>query len=250
VKGAGVTQSSVDGPEASPFDGVPQPGDGEAARARVQADATIHPAADWYSAPTRVDHDHALVEALRLREPTAAERLVDTYGDRAYRLASRITGVPQDAEEVVQDALLTIVRKIETFRGEAAFGSWLYRIVANAAYQKIRSRPERRGGLSLDALSGVIDERARGAERGVDWAAFVDDPARRSELRIALTAAIDELSPEYRAVIVLRDVEGLSPAEIGEAMDLSVANVKTRIHRARLFLRKRLAKSLARSSHA
>ena len=188
----------------------------------------------------RVDRDRALVEALRLDEPTAAERLVGTYGDRAYRLAVYLAGVPQDAEEVVQDALLTAVRKIETFRGEAAFGSWLYRIVANAAYQKIRSRPGRRTEVSLDALPGVFDERAHATEPGVDWAAGVEDPARQSELRMALTAAIDELPPDYRAVIVLRDVEGLSLAEIGEALDLSVATAKTRIHRARLFLRKRL----------
>ena len=84
------------------------------------------------------DRDLGLLEALRLHDPTAAERLVATYGDRAYRLATSITGNEQDAEEVVQDAFWTVVRKIETFRGESAFGSWLYRIVANAAYQKLR----------------------------------------------------------------------------------------------------------------
>jgi DNA-directed RNA polymerase specialized sigma24 family protein len=88
----------------------------------------------------RADRDLDLLEALRLHEPTAAERLVTTYGERAYRLAASITGNGQDAEEVVQDAFWTVVRKIETFRGESAFGSWLYRIVANAAYQKIRGR--------------------------------------------------------------------------------------------------------------
>jgi len=88
----------------------------------------------------RADRDHGLVEALRLHEPTAAERLVATYGDRAYRLATGITGNAQDAEEVVQDVFWTAVRKIDTFRGESTFGSWLYRIVANAAYQKVRGR--------------------------------------------------------------------------------------------------------------
>src|SRR5258708_38465869 len=106
----------------------------------------------------RADRDHGLVEALRLHEPTAAERLVAAYGDRAYRLASGITGNAQDAEEVVQDVFWTVVRKIDTFRGESAFGSWFYRIVANAAYRKIRGGQSRRGDLSLDDVPAVFDE--------------------------------------------------------------------------------------------
>src|SRR5215470_7875615 len=80
------------------------------------------------------DPDAALLEQLRRRDAGATETLVGTYGDRVYRLAIRITGSASDAEEVVQDALWTVTRKIDTFRGEAAFGSWVYRITANAAY--------------------------------------------------------------------------------------------------------------------
>ena len=87
-----------------------------------------------------VDRDADLVEALRRQEPGAAEALVAAYGDRVYRLAIRITGNSSDAEEVVQDALWAATRKIDTFRGTAAFGSWVYRIAANAAYQKRRGR--------------------------------------------------------------------------------------------------------------
>src|SRR5438477_8057984 len=82
----------------------------------------------------RIDRDAALVDALRQRDGGAAEALVSAYGDRVYRLAIRITGNEQDAEEVVQDALWTAARKIDTFKGESAFGSWLYRIAANDAY--------------------------------------------------------------------------------------------------------------------
>jgi Sigma-70 region 2 len=85
-----------------------------------------------------IDRHCQLLEALRRRGATAAECLVSTFGDRAYRLAIGITGGHQDAEEVVQDAFWSVIRKIEMFRGESAFGSWLYRIVANAAYQKLR----------------------------------------------------------------------------------------------------------------
>src|SRR6266571_7001031 len=96
----------------------------------------------------RADRDLDLVEALRLHEPTAAERLVATYGDRAYRLATGITGNGQDAEEVVQDACWSVVRKIDLFRGDSTFGSWFYRIVANAAYGKLRRRQNRPRELS------------------------------------------------------------------------------------------------------
>ena len=88
----------------------------------------------------RPDQDCGLLEALRGREPTAADCLVSAYGERSYRLAARITRNEQDAEEVVQDAFYAVIQKIDTFRGESAFGSWLYRIVANAAYQKLRAR--------------------------------------------------------------------------------------------------------------
>src|SRR2546426_7513267 len=121
------------------------------------------------------DRDRDLLEALRLHDPTAAERLVATYGERAYRLATSITGNEQDAEEVVQDAFWTVVRKIETFRGEAAFGSWLYRIIANAAYQKIRSRRGRPSDLSLDEVLPFFDEEGRHVAPGADWSTRVID---------------------------------------------------------------------------
>jgi RNA polymerase sigma-70 factor, ECF subfamily len=190
--------------------------------------------------PTRIDRDRPLVIALRRREPTAAEQLVATYGDRAYRLAIRITGNDADAEEVVQDAFWSVVRKIETFKGESAFGSWLYRIVANAAYQKLRGRRVRRTDLSLDEVLPFFDEHGAHAEAGDDWSPRVEDPSLQTELRTALTSAIDELPATYRAALVLHDVEGLASGEISEALRISVANVKSRVHRARLFLRKRL----------
>ena len=190
------------------------------------------------------DRDLDLLEALRQLEPTAAERLVATYGDRAYRLAISITGNGEDAEEVVQDAFWTVVRKIDTFRGESAFGSWLYRIVANAAYHKLRGRQRRWRELSLDEVLPVFDANGCHAASVADWSSRVNDPAVRAELRAALTSAIDELPATYRTVLVLRDVEGQSNSEIADALGLSVAVVKTRVHRARLFLRKRLAQSM------
>jgi RNA polymerase sigma-70 factor (ECF subfamily) len=198
---------------------------------------TTEPRIDEHGNRLRVDRDRALIDVLRREDPRAAERLLQTYGDRAYRLAVRITRAPQDAEEVVQDALLTVVRKIDSFRGESAFGSWFYRIVANAAYQKIRGRRRREGEISSDAVPGLLTESAHNA----DWSLAVDDPARQTEVRAALTEAIDELPMHYRTIFLLRDLHGLSHVEIGNRLSLSAANVKTRIHRARSLLRGRLS---------
>jgi RNA polymerase sigma-70 factor (ECF subfamily) len=181
-----------------------------------------------------------LLEGLRQLEPTAAERLVATYGDRAYRLAISITGNGQDAEEVVQDAFWAVVRKIDTFRGESAFGSWLYRIVANAAYQKLRARQSRGRDVSWDEVVPFFDERGQHAAPVTDWSPRTDDPSVQTELRVALTDVINELPAAYRTVLVLRDVDGLSNHEIAEIVGLTVPVVKTRVHRARLFLRKQL----------
>ncbi len=192
------------------------------------------------TASTRIDRDDLLVKALQRREPAAAERLVASYSDRAYRLASGIAGNARDAEEVVQDAFWAVVRKIDTFRGESAFGSWFYRIVANAAYQKLRHRPGRRSEISLDEVLPLLHENGQHAAPIADWSPSVDDPSRQTELRMALTAAIDELPLDYRTAVILHDVEGLSNVEVAGSLGITVANAKSRTHRARLFLRKRL----------
>jgi RNA polymerase sigma-70 factor (ECF subfamily) len=169
-----------------------------------------------------LDRDHDIVEALRRQEPTAAERLVAAWGSRAYRLAFGITRNRQDAEEAVQDAFLAAARRIDTFRGDSAFGSWLYRVLTNASYQKLRGR------------------RAGPGETIGPEPAALDEPARRAELRMALTTAIDQLPADYRVALILHDVEGLSNPEIGAVLKISVPNVKSRVHRARSFLRRRL----------
>jgi RNA polymerase sigma-70 factor (ECF subfamily) len=193
----------------------------------------------------RIDRDGQLVEALRRRKSTAGERLVTAYGDRAYRLAIGITGNAQDAEEVVQDAFWTVIRKIDTFRGDSAFGSWLYRIVANAAFQRLRGPRGQRAEIALDEVLPAFHDDGRHAAPLVDWSASVDDPARRTELRLAVSSAIEALPAHYRAVLVLHDVEGRPDAEVAEALGINVQNVTTRVHRARLFIRKRLAESIS-----
>jgi RNA polymerase sigma-70 factor, ECF subfamily len=190
-----------------------------------------------------IDPDAAFVDQLRREDAGAAEDLVGVYGARAYRLAIRITGNASDAEEVVQDALWTVVRKIDTFRGESAFGSWLYRIVANAAYQKVRGQ-RRRTEISLDDVLPVFHDDGTHAAPIDDWSPRVNDPTHQAEMRRVLSEALDALPEDARTAVILRDVEGCSTAEVAETLGLTIANAKTRVHRARLFLRHRLAASM------
>ena len=201
------------------------------------------PQASAPAAP-KADRDAGLVEQLRRQDAGAAEALVAAYGDRAYRLAVRITGNEQDAEEVVQDALWTAARKIDSFKGESAFGSWLYRIAANAAYQKLRARQSKRHEVPWADLSPSFDEQGHHAEPVGDWSARVEEPALQTELRTVLTTAINDLPGDYRTAFVLHDMEGLSNPEIAETLNISLAAVKSRVHRSRLFLRQRLSKYL------
>jgi RNA polymerase sigma-70 factor (ECF subfamily) len=189
----------------------------------------------------RVDADAELVEALRREEPDAAERLVERYGDRVYRLAMRITGLKEDAEEAAQDALWTVARKVNMFKGESAFGSWIYRITANAAYQKLRTRRQKAAEIALDDVLPSLDGDGRHFEPMDDWSNRVDEQALQGELRGVLQQAIDGLPADYRTALVLHDVEGLSNPDIAEALGISLPAVKSRVHRSRLFVRKQLA---------
>jgi len=193
----------------------------------------------------KVDVDADLVEALRREDPAATETLVERFGDRVYRLALRITGSNEDAEEAAQDALWTAARKIQTFKGESAFGSWLYRIAANAAYQKLRTRKSKSAEIALDEVLPLLDNQGRHFEPMDDWSSRVDENALQGELREVLEEAIDGLPPDYRTALVLHDVEGLSNPDIADTLGISLPAVKSRVHRSRLFVRKRLSEYLA-----
>ncbi len=124
---------------------------------------------------------------LRRADAGAAEALASAYGDRVYRLALRITGNAADAEEVVQDALWAASRKIHTFRGAAAFGSWVYRIAANAAYEKLRGRQSQRNEVSWEDLAPAFDEKGQHVEVTGDWSRRLKDPAIETELKSVLS---------------------------------------------------------------
>ncbi len=189
---------------------------------------------------SRVDVDADLVEALRRDNPDAAEQLVERFGDRVYRLARRITGSNEDAEEVAQDALWKAAREISTFKGQSAFGSWLYRITANTAYQKLRARRGRDREVALDDVLPTFDGESRHFEGIADWSERVDERALTAELLEVLERAIDGLPPDYRTALVMHDVEGLSNSDIAVTLEISLPAVKSRVHRSRLWVRKQL----------
>ena len=188
-----------------------------------------------------VDPDAALVGQLRRQDAEAVEALVGAYGGRVHRLAMRITGNASDAEEVVQDALWTASRKIDTFREAAAFGSWIYRITANKAYEKLRGRQRKRNEVSWEDLGPSFGEKDGPSGVVADWARRLRDPASEAELQSVLGDVIDQLPEDHRTAFLLHDVEGLSNPRIAETLHITLGTIKSRVHRARRFLRRRLA---------
>src|SRR5262245_11067872 len=167
---------------------------------------------DAQSLPGRPDRDADLVAEVLGGAPGAVDTLVARYGDLLYRLAVGITGNEEDAEEVAQDALWTAISRIETFRHQSAFGSWLYRVAANAAYGVRRKRRHARQDASWDEVWPAITESGQQLVPLTDWSADAEQPALRAELRRALAAAIDALPADHRVAFWMRDIEGLSNA--------------------------------------
>lgn len=160
----------------------------------------------------------------------AFEQLVAEYQDRVYGIALRITGSPSEAEDVMQDAFLDAFRAWPAFRGEAAPTTWLYRIAVNAALKR------RRGHHDVDYLS----EHDEANEEIADWSGDVVQAALRHEVQQRLEDGIARLPEDLRVTLILRDVEGLSTAETSAVLDIGEANVKSRLHRARVILRRHL----------
>jgi RNA polymerase sigma-70 factor, ECF subfamily len=181
-----------------------------------------------------------LVAAARDGDRQAFDELVRrTYVD-TYTLAVRLTANEEDARDVVQDAYLRAWKGIKRFRGDAQFSTWLYRITANAAYTLVQKRRRRR----TEPLE-TVDEPVEAAVGAQPEAA-----AESALLLEQLSAAVAELPPKLRAIVVLKDVYGLSHEDIAEELGISIAAAKVRLHRARKKLRDRLFEEQGRSAHA
>jgi len=189
-----------------------------------------------------VPTDNQLIEEIRQGRTGALDELVSRYETKVYNLAYRMLGNKEDAEDVLQDTFLNVVRSLSGFKSKSSFSTWLYRVATNAALTRLRqkSRREKSEEEFLDEVYSVKDM-SHSETPMVDWSDgpvkhLLDDEARRT-----MSAAIDELPEIYRAVFVLRDVQGLPASEVAEVLNLTVPAVKSRLHRARLYLRNKLS---------
>lgn len=187
--------------------------------------------------------DMDLLRQIQKGDESALQEFLRRFQAKIYGLSVRMLRHSQDAEEVLQDVALTVFQKAGTFKGEAAVSSWVYRITVNACLMKIRKRPKVQSIPLEEELGPAMSEEGMIAEPEpvADWTAVPRDELERKELAARIEEAVAELPPEYRAVFVLRDVEGLSAEEACQVLNLSLPALKSRLHRARLFLRKKLA---------
>lgn len=178
-----------------------------------------------------------LIEKARNGDASAFDALIRGYQDPIYRMARHVcAAAPGEADDVFQDTFVTAFKKLKSFRGDADLKTWLYRIASNLCLMRYRKKAARPEVPMLDRP----DE--DGVPRPMDFpeaAPAPEEAARRKELTDAVGAALAELPVDYRLVLTLRDVEGLSAEETAKILKLSVPAVKSRLHRGRLFLRDR-----------
>jgi|SRR5262245_4823283 len=176
----------------------------------------------------------------RQRRNLTAEQVYHDYAPRVYNTARRMVRNEKDAEDITQEVFLQVVRKLPTFRGDSAFPTWLHRVTINAALAHRRKQALREDTHSADPLEDLLDQgqRPRSDQPGVGppEEQLID----REEVEL-IERAITALPAVYRTVLILSDLEGLSNAETAAQLGLTVPAVKSRLHRARLLLRHRLA---------
>ena len=192
---------------------------------------------------SRPPTDTRLIRASQAGDPKAMEDLVRAHQTRVFGFAMRMCRNVEDAKDILQETFLGMVRSIRDFRLESKFSTWLYRIAANACLKKRRRGvhdPLPEHELSLDDLMPRPDAEGRRPEIA-DWSEDAEQALLRGELGARMETAIDKLPRDYKIVLVLRDIEGLSAEETAEVLKLSVPAVKSRLHRARVFLRQELA---------
>jgi len=184
------------------------------------------------------DSDDALAARAVAGDTSAFEALVTRYQSRAFRLAWRLTGSEHDAADVLQESFLQAYRHLSSFRCEARFGTWLYRIVTNAALMQRRAR-DRRPTESLDAFLPAFDEAGthRATPEALLLTSRVEELIDRKSLADKARAAVGRLPDACRAAFVLRDLEDLPTGEVADVLGIEPAAVRQRVHRARLLLR-------------
>lgn len=176
-----------------------------------------------------------LIEQSRHGDAEAFTRLIARYEDRIFRLAKHVcVGLSADADDVYQETFLTAFKKLKYFRGDSELGTWLYRIASNLCLMR---RRKKKSEPFVPLLDGPHDHENAAAHQFRDWLPTPEEAASKKELVEKVSGALAKLPMDYRLVVTLRDVEGLSAEETAKILKLSVDAVKSRLHRGRLFLR-------------
>ena len=189
----------------------------------------------------RAKNDEELVRVAQAGDNRAFDELVRRYQEKVYRLSYKILRHEDDAAEALQDAFLSAYRGLKNFKVESTFSTWLYRIATNASLMKYRKRRDNLVSLEQSQSQNQDAEPLQLP----DWTAQPPEQLLTPETREVMEEGIQRLPEELRTVFVLRDIEGLSNAEVADVLDLSVAAVKSRLHRARIALRERLNRYFA-----
>ena len=184
--------------------------------------------------------EEQLVKNLQAGKADSFEQLANLYQKKIYALSFNLTRNAMDSEDVTQEVLLTLFKKIHTFQGRSAFSSWVYRITLNATYMKLRGRKKEQS-ISIEELLPSFNRAGFQQEKIPDWSEKTDSLLFDNEVRETIQKAVNLLPDKEKVVFLLRDVEGLSTEKVSEILELTVPAVKSRLHRARLFLRKKLA---------
>ena len=184
--------------------------------------------------------EEALVQELQGGNLEAFDKIVKLYQKKIYALSFNLTRNAMDAQDVTQEVLLTLFRKINTFQGKSAFSSWVYRITLNASYMKLRSKKKDQS-IALDDLLPTYNGAGFQQEKIQDWSENTESLLFTNETKSVIQKATDQLPEKEKVVFLLRDVEGLSTEKVSEILELTIPAVKSRLHRARLFLRKKLS---------
>ncbi|HEX7232390.1 MAG TPA: sigma-70 family RNA polymerase sigma factor [Candidatus Binatia bacterium] len=188
------------------------------------------------------------MDRLKAGDERALEAIFNLYSGKLYNVAHKILGDIADTEEVIQDVFWTAFRKAKSFQGNAQFSTWLYRLTVNAALGRLRRSKRNKEVQYEEYLPKFSDDGHHLVRPVVDWSDTLDQKYAQQELHHFLAGALDSLKPLDKSVVVLSDLEGLSDKEISATLGLTVSAVKTRLHRARLFLRGQLAVHLGHSA--
>jgi RNA polymerase sigma-70 factor, ECF subfamily len=186
--------------------------------------------------------DEVLLARLKAGDATALQDVAETYGSKIYQLAFRYLRNKEDAEEVTQDVLFKVHRKVDAFRGDAALSSWIYRITFNAAMSRLRTvKYQRTQNDDVPVMIGDGEDAINPRLEVADWSGLADEAVYRSQLRKRAFSAILALPAIYRAPVMLRDIQGMSTEEASAVLKVKDQTLKSRLHRGRLILRKQLA---------